>query len=74
MFYQIFHCTKVKGNMIFSNKNGIYGLPQKLPSDIRFNDLKKFENFRKTSKLYGIVLNAESSSQINFLSIIVKNY
>ena len=48
MFYQIFLSPQVKGSVIISNKNGIYKLPHKLPSDLRLRILGKLERLGKS--------------------------
>ena len=35
MFHQFFLSPQVKGNLIISNKSGIYELPNELPNDLR---------------------------------------
>ena len=41
----------MKWSVTFSNKHGIYELPQELPKDLRLKDVRKLEN-RKIFKLH----------------------
>ena len=47
MFYQIFFSPQVKRSTIISNKHSIYGLPNKLPNDLRLR--KNQENLKISS-------------------------
>ena len=40
MFYQIFYSPQMKRSEIFSNKHGIYELPNEMPNDLRLRILE----------------------------------
>ena len=52
MFYQIFLSPQKKQSAIISNKDGIYELPHKLPSDLRH---RKLGNTNKISKIHEMI-------------------
>ena len=52
MFYQFFFSPQVKRWAIVTCKDGINELPHELPNDLR---LRKLGNFRKVSKLHGMI-------------------
>ena len=43
MIYQIFVSPQVKRWEIIADKHGIYGLPHKLPNDLRIRKLGNYE-------------------------------